>query len=360
MIEANSRGVARRILRRIGIGVGLIAVVAIGFFLFVLYWPNTFPNGGEKTLFVSKGETFASVVDTLETEGAIRSRALFLLAADLLGGRSRIHVGKYLIRSGISNEELFHFIYYGRGIVPISVTIPEGLTIRRQARIFERHLGIDSAKYVQLANDSAFTHRLGFPDPSLEGYLLPDTYRFNWQTDEHEILHELAGAFTHFLVDSLKDRLRDLHMSVRDAVTMASIVEGETRLNDERPIVAGVYYNRLRIGMRLDADPTIQYLLENGPRRLSYDDLKVNNPYNTYQHAGLPPGPINNPGRLSILAALFPAHHQYLYFVANGKGGHWFSRTYDEHLRNVRMARRLRALAERSRSRAATASNLHQ
>ncbi len=215
MAEKKFRGSARRVLRRIAIGLSLIVVIAIGFILFDLYWPNTFPQGGEKALFVSKGETFSSVVDTLEAGGIIRSRELFLLTADILGGRSRIHVGKYLLKSGISNEELFHFLYYGKGIVAISVTIPEGLTIRRQARIFERHLGIDSAKYVQFANDTAFTHHLGFPDPSLEGYLLPDTYRFNWQTDEHDILRELAGAFNHFLVDSLRDRIRDLNLTVR-------------------------------------------------------------------------------------------------------------------------------------------------
>lgn len=360
MVEERIRGSARRALRIAVFAISVLVVLAVSLLGYVLYWPNTFPEGEEKALFVSKGETFAEVVDTLEAGGIVRSRMLFLLTADVLGGRSRIHVGKYLLKSGISNEELYHFLYYGRGIVPISVTIPEGLTIRRQARIFARHLGIDSSKYVQLADDTAFAHHLGFPDPSLEGYLLPDTYRFNWQTDERDILRELTDAFKHFFADSLSERLNDLHVSMRQAVTMASIVEGETHISDERPVIAGVYYNRLRIGMRLEADPTIQYLLDNGPRRLSYDDLKVDNPYNTYQHAGLPPGPINSPGRASILAALYPAHHQYLYFVANGKGGHWFSRTYDEHMRNVRMARRLRALAARTRDRSAGGSGLHQ
>ncbi len=360
MAKAKPRSVTRSLLRAATATIVLLTVLGGSFLLFTLYWPNTFPGGGEKVLFVSRGETFAEVVDTLEAGGLIRSRELFILTADILGGRSRIHVGKYLLKSGISNEELFHFLFYGKGIVPISVTIPEGLTIRRQARIFARHLGIDSTRYIQFANDTAFAHRLGFPDPSLEGYLLPDTYRFNWQTDERDILRELAEAFRHFFGDSLEQQARDLHLSVRQAVTMASIVEGETHLSEERPIVAGVYYNRLKIGMRLEADPTIQYLLESGPRRLSYDDLKMDNPYNTYQHAGLPPGPINSPGRSSILAALFPAHHQYLYFVANGKGGHWFSRTYDEHLRYVRMSRHLRALAARSQKKTSDSAGNRQ
>lgn len=335
-------------LRYFGIAFLLLMALAGGAVLFILYWPNSFPGGGERALFVSRGETFGSVVDSLEASGMIRSRMLYLITADLLHGRSHIRIGKYVFNSGTSNAELVRAIAEGREIVPIPVTIPEGLTVRRQAKIFARHLGIDSSKYVDLADDTAFVHQLGLPGNSLEGYLLPDTYFFNWQTDEHDILRELAAAFKRFFSDSLKQRARVLGMSEEDVVTMASIVEGESRLSEERPIIAGVYYNRLRIGMRLDADPTIQYILDGRPRRLSYDDLKLDSPYNTYQHAGLPPGPINNPGKASILAALYPAQHQYLYFVANGKGGHWFSRTFEEHRRYVRMARRLRALAERS------------
>ena len=131
---------------------------------------------------------------------------------------------------------------------------------------------------------------------------------------------------------------------------MASIVEGESRIKDERPVIAGVYRNRLRKGMLLEADPTIQYILEEGPRRLLFSDLKMDSPYNTYQHKGLPPGPVNNPGMASILAALYPAEHNYYFFVANGTGGHWFSTTFEEHKRMVRMARHRRALSAASRS----------
>jgi UPF0755 protein len=125
-------------------------------------------------------------------------------------------------------------------------------------------------------------------------------------------------------------------------VTFASIVEGEAVLDEERPIISGVYHNRIRKGMRLEADPTIQYVLENGPRRLTYTDLRSNTPYNTYRFPGLPPGPVNNPGKASIMAALYPQGNGYLFFVANGRGGHWFTRTYDEHLHYVRIFRRER------------------
>jgi UPF0755 protein len=130
---------------------------------------------------------------------------------------------------------------------------------------------------------------------------------------------------------------------MHQTLTFASIVEGEARLDEERPVIAGVYHNRLRKGMKLEADPTIQYMFPDGPRRVRYADLQVDNPYNSYRYAGLPPGPVNNPGRASILASLFPAEHGFLFFVANGRGGHWFTKTYGDHLRYVRAYRRRRA-----------------
>lgn len=136
-----------------------------------------------------------------------------------------------------------------------------------------------------------------------------------------------------------------MKLTLNEVLTMASIVEGEAMYDDERPVIAGVYYNRLRKRMRLQADPTVQYAVSDLPRRLSRSDLKIDSPYNTYEHYGLPPGPINNPGRKSILAALYPAKHQYLYFVSNYNGRHRFSRTYEEHQRHVREYRKARALA---------------
>jgi UPF0755 protein len=156
----------------------------------------------------------------------------------------------------------------------------------------------------------------------------------------------MLGEFRKFFADSLQRRARQIKMTINEVLTMASIVEGETILDRERPIIAGLYYNRLRRRMKLEADPTIQYIISDGPRRLLYLDLRTESPYNTYQKYGLPPGPINNPGRKSILAALYPAKHNYLYFVADGTGGHRFARTFEEHLKNVRAYRRARALVQ--------------
>ena len=139
-------------------------------------------------------------------------------------------------------------------------------------------------------------------------------------------------------------------MSLHEILTLASIIEGEAILDDERTTISGVYHNRLRKGMRLQADPTIQFVISNGPRRVLFDDLQIKSPYNTYLYSGLPPGPISNPRVASIHAALYPAQHDYLFFVSNGRGGHWFARNYDGHMINVRRFRKEREAQIRSQN----------
>jgi len=328
---------------------GLLASAAS--ILWVLFAPNTFPGPGERVIFISRGQTFATVVDSLVSKGTVRSRFQFMVVAHALGGAERVQVGKYAARSGISNLELFLMLRSGRGNQLIQVTVPEGSRIRAQARIFARTLGIDSSRFARLAFDPLWARSLGIDESGLEGYLLPDTYNFYWEQDEREIQRRQVESFQKFFSDTLRARCGEFGWTVHQAVTFASIVEGEAVLDEERPIISGVYHNRIRKGMRLEADPTIQYSLEDGPRRLTYEDLKSNSPYNTYRYAGLPPGPVNNPGKAAILSALYPQGNGYLFFVANGRGGHWFTRTYDEHLHYVRIYKRDR------RARAASASN---
>lgn len=323
-------------------GIALAAVALIAG-LWVFYGPNTFGGSEQKLVTVSRGQTFQEIVDSLEAQQVIRSRTMFEFVARVFGGTDRIQVGRYAFQRGTSNASIFLALRDGIENMLIPVGVPEGTMTRTQARIYRRTIGIDSAAFMRLAFDPEFTRSLGIDAPSLEGYLLPDTYHFYWQQDERDILRTMASAFLAFYGDSLQARTQAIGWSMQKVVTMASIVEGEAVLDDERAIIAGVYLNRLRIGMRLEADPTIQYVIPGGPRRLLYSDLRFESPYNTYRHYGLPPGPVNNPGRSSILAVLNPARHSYLFFVANGKGGHWFSSTYAEHLRNVRRYRRERA-----------------
>jgi UPF0755 protein len=334
------------VLRTVIIMVAAVSVCLAAALLYAEMWPNEFPGNADAVVFVSRGESFHHVADTLEQMGVIANRSLFMLVARLHGG-GKVQVGRYVLKSGWSNGQILEALRTGRGIVLVPVTIREGLSIRRQAREYARSLGVDSSKFAGIASDSDVVRKYGLEGSTLEGYLMPDTYAFSWQTDEAEIVKRMVNAFKKFYGDSIATLASETGRSMKEIVTMASIVEGETRVEMERPIVAGVYYNRLMLGMRLEADPTIQYTLEDGPRRLLYADLKTESPYNTYLHAGLPPGPISSPGRSSLLAAAQPAHHQYLYFVANGRGGHTFSVTYNEHLRNVSAARRLRGLANK-------------
>jgi UPF0755 protein len=334
------------------LALSVLAAVILGSaaaLLWVFFGPNTFPGGTDKVIFVSRGQTFSSVEDSLDSKGMLRSRFQFALVARIIGGADRVQVGKYVLQSGVSNATLFGMLRSGKGNQLIQVTVPEGVRIRAQARIFARALGIDSSKYARLAFDADWARSLGLGEGGLEGYLLPDTYEFYWEQDEKEVQRRQVESFRKFFTDTLREKCREFGWDVRQAVTFASIVEGEAVLDEERPIISGVYHNRLRKGMKLDADPTIQYILPDGPRRLTYADLKLDTPYNTYRYGGLPPGPVNNPGKASIMAALFPQGNPYLYFVANGRGGHWFTRTYDEHLHYVGMYKRGR------RARAASA-----
>lgn len=330
--------------RRVAIilGVALFGVVMLGV-LWAFYGGNSFGGSEQKLVTVSRGQTFQEIVDSLESQQVIRSRAMFELVARVLGGTERIQVGRYAFQQGASNASIYLTLRDGVENLLIPVSVPEGTMARTQARIYRKAIGIDSAAFMRLAFDPSFARSLGIDAPSLEGYLLPDTYHFYWQQEEREILRTMVSAFTQFYGDSLRSRSEAIGWTMQKVVTLASIVEGEAVLDEERPVIAGVYLNRLRLRMRLEADPTIQYVIPGGPRRLLYSDLRYDSPYNTYRNYGLPPGPVNNPGRSSILAVLNPAEHRYLFFVANGQGGHWFSSTYAEHLRNVKRYRRERS-----------------
>jgi UPF0755 protein len=329
------------------------ALLGLGGLYVILWAPNAFD--GDRIITVSKGDTFRAVEDTFVTSGVIRNRLLFNLAARILGSTRRMQIGRYRFRSGMSNSRILEDLEFGKSVEFVTITIPEGTRARRVAAIFGRNLGLDTSIFMGLVRDADFTRRAGIDAPTLEGYLLPSTYRFYWQEAEETVLTAMTSAFRRFYRDSLEALAARRRMTIHQAVTLASIIEAETRIDSERTMISGVYHNRLKKRMRLQADPTVQYILEDGPRRLTYTDLQRQSPYNTYRNAGLPPGPINNPGMASILAALSPERHGYYFFVANGEGGHTFSATYAEHLRLVRKYQRKRAEAARAEAARAAA-----
>ncbi len=317
-------------------------------FFWIFLWPNTFADPAERVLTISRGTSFSAVVDSLDAKGMIHSKFAMKVAGRILGWTKELKVGRYYFSSGVSNISMLSDFKDGTSRRMIAVSIPEGIRLRTIARRFAAELGVDSAKIMNYCLDASIAESKGLPGKTLEGYLLPDTYFFQWQTDEREIVDRLVESFMEFYTDSLRARQEQLGMTMQETITFASIVEGEAQLASERATIAGVYHNRIRKKMKLEADPTIQYVLPDGPRRLLYRDLKIDSPYNTYLHYGLPPGPINNPGREAITATLYPEIHQYLFFVADGKGGHVFSRSFSEHQRAVRAYRKARRELQRA------------
>jgi UPF0755 protein len=323
---------------RIIIVIGIIGIILFAYG--VLWAPNNFD--GDKILIVSKGQTFRDVADSLKQAGIIRSVFLFKIAGKLTASTTKLQIGKYRFKGGASNSEIIDNIQNGRTAETIAVLIREGLRSTSQAQIFAHKLGIDSSRFMELVEDKSFAKSLNANSQNLTGYLMPKTYKFYWQTDEEDIIRTLVTEFWEEFDSSMIRQMNRRKMTMNEVLTMASIIELETRIDTERAIVAGVYYNRLQKRMRLQADPTVQFALGGKPHRLRYSDLGYDSPYNTYKNYGLPPGPINNPGKTSILAALYPLRHKYLYFVATGEGGHRFTTSFSEHQKAIKEYRRIR------------------
>jgi len=327
------------------------AVIATILGVYVVFWaPNTTSLASERAIIVPRGSSFKVALDSMKAAGVIDVRWTLDLAGRILGLTKTIKTGKYLFPRGLSNYEILTDLAEGKSRVLVALPIPEGWRMERVALQCGRLLGADPQRFIALCDQQSFRQSLGIDAPSIEGYLLPDTYRFLWQTSEEEIIERMVQEFRKFYVDSLRVRQESSSLSLNQVLTLASIVEAEAVLDRERPVIAGVYLNRLKKRMRLEADPTVQFALPGGPRRLTYSDLRFVSPYNTYLNYGLPPGPINSPGRKSILAALYPENHSYLYFVADGTGGHIFSKSYSEHRKAVQSYRKMRREAAKTSS----------
>ena len=321
--------------------------VVAGFFFVVLlllvytfFTPNYYKGNAPVKFEVSRGEPFSEIVDDLHSKGVVPSKTNLRIAAFLYGAEKKIRAARYYIPNGLSYFGLLDYLLEGNADLLKKATIQAGSSIGWVAEKLKNDIYIDSASVAALARDRSFLDTLGIKSPSMLGYILPKTYEIYEHSGPREVLRKFYSAFNNFMTDSLKERAEELGYSVPQIVTIASIVEGETKRKDEMPKIAGVYYNRLKKGMKLQADPTIEFIKKGDSKRILYKDLNSKSPYNTYMHAGLPPGPINNPGRAALLAALYPDQNGYLYFVADGSGGHSFSSSYKEHLKNVNKYRK--------------------
>lgn len=291
------------------------------------------------TVKIKRGANLRGVAEELESKQVIYNTSIFILTGRLLGYQDEILPGSYNFENGLTTLDILKRITDVTQVRYYTVTIPEGMNIRQIGRLLQRQIGLDSAKFVEASYNDSLIKLLEIEANNLEGFLFPDTYQFSLNPsggNENEIVRIMTAEFTRKLPDSVKAEIEKEELDILKVVTLASIIEGETRYEPEKKTIAGVYYNRLRRRMKLEADPTVQYVIPDGPKqRLKYSDLKYPSPYNTYLNRGLPPGPINNPGLSSIIAVIYPERHNYLYFVAKGDGSHRFAETFSEHKKNI-------------------------
>lgn len=293
---------------------------------------------------IPSGANARKIGDILARKHLVRKATGFVLAARWAGVADKMKAGRYELSPAMSSREIATRIALGLTANDV-VTIPEGYTVAQVARRLADHHMADEAKFLALAQTQGRSFRAGFQPPadSLEGYLYPDTYRIPKGTGEREVITQMLRNFDrHVLTDDNKIRIAQTPGGLPAVVNLASLVEREAETDKDRPLIAAALSNRLKQGMRLECDATIQYALPQHKARLFYADLKVDSPYNTYKHAGLPPTPICNPGLPSIEAALRPAKADYLFYVARPDGSHIFSRTLAEHDRAVAQMRALR------------------
>lgn len=302
------------------------------------------------TIVINKGENARSIGEKLQSAGVIRSATWFRLLAQAEGIENDLAAGTYTFAIDSDIQQVLDRIKVGLLQPQVLVTIPEGLRMEQIAQLLQDKGVVNADALLQLMrNDPATNDPLlaSRPDVSLEGYLFPDTYYFPLKASPEEVIGRMLADLDKRIDPDLQQAIKAEGLTIHEAITLASIVEREAQVPSERPIIASVFLNRLKQGMPLGADPTVQYALATNPenvqkygwwkQNLTVDDLKIASPYNTYVNAGLPPGPICNPGRDSIAAVAHPAQTDYLYFVAknDGSGTHAFATTLAQQEANI-------------------------
>ncbi len=296
-----------------------------------------------RTIHIPQGANARWIGQLLERENLIHNAHVFAWTVRLKGLGHQLKAGTYQL-DGIRTTAAMVQSLLKAPIQTQPATIPEGLHRHQIAGQLQAAGAADSARFVAATEDPQLIRQLGVPASTLEGYLFPETYFFDPNADERAIASIMVNQFHRVFADSLRQRLKELDLSLHQAVTLASIVEREAVAVEEQPIISGVFQRRLKLNRRLESCATINYVLGANKKRLTYADLKVDSPFNTYRHHGLPPGPIGSPGRTALLAVLYPEETDYLYFVARGDGTHIFSRTNKEHeraKRQVKLAQRM-------------------
>ncbi len=320
----------------------VVLAVLIGCALFWL-WRETGGTASStdplQRVMIPKGSTVRAAAESLARANVIGSTRAFRVYASTTGQSRAIKPGTYQFAAHTSYSRILDALVNGKGIVH-AVTIPEGYDIRDIAPLLAKALSVPEDSVRAAVTDTAWKRRLNVPAPSLEGYLFPATYAFADGTSARDAVVEMLERFEAAWKPEWNQTLQGLAISRHDAITMASIVEKEAKKPEERAIISAVYWNRVKKGMKLQADPTVQYALPTHVDRVLFKDLTIESKYNTYKYAGLPPGPIASPGEASIIAAIMPAKVPYLYFVAAADGHHEFRTSFEEHEKAIAAIKR--------------------
>ena len=313
----------------------------------IIYWPQNNMKRSTK-ITINHGESLSIISSKLLKSGIITNEKFFGLATKIMGLEKSIPVGTYQLENIYINKDIINRLVYGSPEVK-RITLLEGWNIKQVCSHLSKEMGFDYNYLLEIINDKNFMQSLELESDNLEGYLYPETYYFFDGERERSVIKRLVKEYKKFWSNTNITKADSMNLTQHQIVTLASIIEGEAIYDSERPIISAVYHNRLKKGMKLQADPTVQYIIKDGPRRLLNKDLKIKSPYNTYLYQGLPPGPINSPGFKSLKAALFPDENDYLYFVAKGDGYHTFSKNEKDHERAKRAFQRVRRKVKKER-----------
>ncbi|MEW6115412.1 MAG: endolytic transglycosylase MltG [Nitrospirota bacterium] len=323
-----------------------IFVIYIGVQLFV---PSDIGSIGSPQVEVQipEGTTLKQALSILKQQNLIRDRMLFIVIGKITGLDRKIRAGYYSFLGKMSPFQVFKRLVSGK-IIEYEITIVEGDTLLEIGRKLAAYKIGSVDDFNDLVKDQAFLSQLGIDAPSLEGYLFPQTYKVPKGASLKAVVRMMVSTLRESYTAKMKDRAKKMGWSEREVLTMASIIEKEAIVDEERPIISAVYHNRIKKRMPLQADPTAIYGVKSSKEKITINDLKRKTDYNTYVIQGLPPGPIASPGLKSIIAALYPANVPYLYFVSQGNGTHYFSRDWKEHAEAVKRFRAIQAAAAQS------------
>lgn len=323
----------------------LAAAVVVSTHLYITFFTPASREGTVRTVYIQKGAGFRVVAENLEKAGVVRDAESFIYAARLLGAYKKVQAGEYELDSSMTPLAVLNTLTKGK-VKNHLVTIPEGYNIQEVAGVLSAEGLVDPAEFIDRATDRYFVATLGLDGATLEGYLFPDTYSFTRGMSVEEIITKMVEKFKAVYLAEFDVPARAKGMQMRTVVTLASIIEKETGAPGERDLISAVFHNRLKKRIRLQSDPTVIYAVKDFDGNLTRKHLLAKTPYNTYVNYGLPPGPIANPGKASLQAAISPARADYLYFVSRNDGTHHFSSSLKEHNRAVDSFQRKRGTRE--------------